>query len=183
VVFGTPVSLRGTAAVDGMIGCLSNLLPLRLALSRGTSFRALTDAAKAEVLGALEHRAVPYSALVRMTRLEADAGAAPLCDVPPLCDVAMVVDDMRWEPFSLPGITAERIYAPPGRAKFAVHLTLVAGDDGGYAGFWDYDADVYHAATMALAASQFTRLLARCTAAPDEPLGQVLASAAEASSD
>lgn len=177
VIFATPVSLRGTAALDGMIGDLSNPLPLRLDVSRDTSFRTLTDAAKAEVLGAIEHRAVPYFELIRMTRIGADA------DVPPLCDAALVVDDMRWEPFSLPGVTAERIYVPPGRAKFAVTFTLVAGDDGGYAGFCDYDADVYHAATMARVVRQFTKLLSRCTAGPGEPLAQVLGSTAEPSSD
>jgi hypothetical protein len=165
VIFGTPVSLRGSAAVDGMIGCLSNPLPLRLALARDMSFRTLTDAARAEVLGAMEHRAVPFPELVRMTRIRAAA------DQPPLCDAALVVDDMRWEPFSLPGLTAERIYLPPQRAKFALTFTLVAGHDGGYAGFCDFDSDVYHAATMAAVASQFTELLARCTEAPGEPLG------------
>jgi hypothetical protein len=177
VIFGTPVSLRGSAAVDSMIGCLSNPLPLRLAVSRNISFRVLTAAAKAEVLGAIEHRAVPYSELVRMTRIGIDA------DVPPLCDAALVVDDMRWEPFSLPGVTAERIYLPPGRAKFAVTLTLLAGDDGGYAGFCDYDADVYQAVTMAGVASQFTKLLADCIAAPGESLTGVLGSAAGPSGD
>jgi hypothetical protein len=177
VIFGTPVSLRGSADVDDMIGCLSNPLPLRLAV-RDSTFRTLTDAAKAEVLGALEHRAVPYPELVRMTRLGVDDA-----DMPPLCDAALVVDDMRWEPFSLPGLTAERIYLPPGRAKFAVTFTLVAGDDGGYTGFCDFDSDVYDAATMALVASQFTSLLARCIAAPDEPVGQVLGSAAGPASD
>lgn len=177
VVFGTPVSLRGSAAVDDMIGCLSNPLPLRLAISPDTSFLTLTNAAKAEVLGAMEHRTFPYSELVRMTRFGVDA------DAPPLCDAALVVDDMRWEPFSLPGVTSERIYVPPERAKFAVHFILVADDDGGYTGFCDYDADLYHAATMARVASQFTTLLSRCIAAPGEPVVQVLGSAAWPSGD
>lgn len=177
VIFGTPVSHRGTAAVDGMIGCLSDLLPLRLAISRDASFRTLIDAAKAEVVGAMDHRAVPYAALVRMAR--SGTGA----DLPPLCDVALVVDDMRWEPLTLPGVTAERIYVPQGWAKFDVSLTLVAGHDGGYAGFCDYDADVYDAATMARAASRFITLLARLIAAADEPIGQVAGSAAALSRD
>jgi hypothetical protein len=171
VIFGTPVSLRGTAAVDDMIGFLTNLHPIRLAVSRDISFRALVNAAKAEVLGAMEHRAVPYSTIVRMSRMGMDA------DAPPLCDTAMVVDNMRWEPFTLPKLTVETIYVPAGWAKFAVHLSLVAGDDGGYAGFWDYDADVYHAVTMARVVSQFTKLITHCIAAPDEPLGQIPGSA------
>jgi hypothetical protein len=162
VIFGAPVSHRGAASVDGMIGCLSDLLPIRLKISPDTSAGALIDAAKAEVIGAMEHHAVPYRALVRMNRRGAAIGARDLCHT------ALVVDDMRWEPLSLPGIAAERIYVPPGRVKFDVCFTLVAADDGGYAGFCDYEADLYDADTMARVASQFTGQLARCAGAADE---------------
>jgi hypothetical protein len=170
VIFGTPVSLRGNAAVDGMIGCLTNLHPLRLAVASDMSFRAIANAAKAEVLGTIEHRAVPYSEIARMSRLGMDA------DAPPLCDAAMVVDDMRWEPFVLPDVTTETVRLPPGHVKFAVHLSLVAGDEGGYAGLWTYDAEVFDARTMARVADQFTQLLTRCIAAPDEALSQIVGS-------
>jgi hypothetical protein len=172
VIFGTPVSARGAAVVAGMIGCLSNVLPLRMAVRGDTSFRALANMAKAEVLGTIEHRAVPYSAVAKMTRRRVETGE------PTLYDAVLVVDDMRWEPFSLPQVTAERIYIPPEHAKFDLSLTLVAGDDGGYTGFCDYDADIYHPATMARAASQFIKLLAGFLAAADEPVAGILASAA-----
>jgi hypothetical protein len=177
VIFGTPVSLRGAAAVDGMIGCLMNLLPIRLAVSRGTSFRTLASAAKAEVLGAIEHRAVPYPAIVRMSR----HGMA--ADAPAPCDVALVVDDMRWEPFSLPKVSVDTVRLPCGYAKFALLLSLVAGDDGGYAGTWNYDTEIFDAVTVARVAGQFTELLARCVVAPDQPIGRILGSAAEGSRD
>jgi non-ribosomal peptide synthetase component F len=77
---------------------------------------------------------------------------------------------MRREPLSLPGITAERIYVPPSRAKFDVCITLVAGDDGGYTGFCDYESELYDPATMARVTTEFTELLASCTANPDEPV-------------
>jgi non-ribosomal peptide synthetase component F len=164
VIFGTPVSLRGTAAVDGMIGFLTNLHPIRLAVSRDMSFRTLVTAAKAEILSAIEHRAVPYSTIVRMSRRGLDPDA-------PLCDVSLVLDDMSWEPFSLPELTAEPIRVPEQYAKYAVHLILKADDDGGYTGVWNYDAEVYGAATMARVAGEFVQLLSHCVAAPDLPLG------------
>ncbi len=167
VIFGTPVSLRGTAAVDGMIGCLTNLYPIRLGVSPDMSFRALVNAVKAEVLGAMEHRAVPYSAIVRMSRLETAA------DAPPPCDAALVVDDMGWEPLTLPEVTAETVRLPVGYAKFAVLLLLATGDDGGYTGWWDYDAEIFDAVTVARVAGRFTELLTHCIAAPDEPLGRI----------
>ena len=173
VIFGTPVSQRGVGAVDSMICCLSEVFPLRLAVFREISFSELVEAAKGEVIGTLEHRFIPRSELTGLSRIAGDA------DVPSLFNVVLVVDDMRWEPLLLPGITAERIFVQPRWAKFDMMLTLVAGDDGGYAGFCDYDADVYHADTMTRAASRFTTLLARLLAGADEHLAQVVGSSAE----
>jgi hypothetical protein len=173
VMFGTPVSLRGAADIDDMIGILTNLHPIRLAITPDTTFRMLVKAAKVEVLGAMEHRAIPYAAIVRMSRRGTEI------DVPPPCDVAMVVDDMRWEPFSLPGVTAELIPMPPGYAKFALHLSMQAVGSGGYRGWWNYDADVYDDATAARVADQFTTLLTRGVAALDEPIGRISAGAGQ----
>ncbi|MET8232725.1 condensation domain-containing protein [Micromonospora sp. NPDC005298] len=167
VIFGTPVSLRGTAAVDDMIGYLCNLLPLRLTVSPSTSFRALANATRAEVLGAMAHRSVPFSHLVRMSGRKADDG------LPLLCDVFLVVDDMTWEPLALPGLAVERIYIPPVRAKCALIISLVAGEDGGYTGYCDYDADAYEASTVARVAGRYAALLAKCVAAPDETVGHL----------
>jgi non-ribosomal peptide synthetase component F len=125
----------------------------------------------------MEHRAVPYAAIVRMSRLGKAA------DAPPPCDVALVVDDLRWEPLSLPKVTVEMLRLPYGYAKFTLHLGLVAGDDGGYAGTWNYDAEIFDAVTVARVAGQFAELLARCVAAPDEPLGRILGSTAGTSRD
>lgn len=172
VIFATPMSLRGAADVDGMIGVLTTLQPIRLTVSRNMSFRALTNGAKAEILGAMEHRGVPYPVIVRLSQPDSSA------DAPPPCDVAIVVDDMGWEPFSLPDVTAEIIRFPARHAKFALRLILVAEDDGGYAGEWIYDAEVFDAATVAQVAGRFTKLLAHCIAAPDEPLGRIPGSAA-----
>jgi hypothetical protein len=171
VIFGTPMSSRGAAAVDDMMGCLTNLHPLRLALSPDMSFRALARAARAEVLGAIGHGTVPYSTIVRMSRL----GLAP--SAPRLVDVAIVVDDMRWEPFSLPGVGIEAIHPPATRAKFALHFSISAGADGGFEGVLRYDAEIFAAATAARVVGRFTELLAHCVAAPDEPLGEIPGSA------
>jgi hypothetical protein len=81
---------------------------------------------------------------------------------------------------SLPGVRVNRVYVPLGRAKLDISLTLVAEGDGGYAGFCSYDADRYHAATIARVASGFTTLLGRVVTPPDETLAQV-AGAAEPS--
>jgi hypothetical protein len=171
VIFGTPVSSRGSAALDGMMGCFTNVHPLRLAVSPDMTFRTLAGAARAEVLGAIEHSVVPYSTIVRMSRLGSTLFG------PPLCDVVIVVDDMGWEQFSLPGVSIEPVHPPAARAKFSLHFTLSADADGGFAGLLRYDAEIFDAATAARVADRFTELLAHCIAAPDEPLGGIPGSA------
>lgn len=171
VFFGTPVSSRGSAAVDDTIGCLTNLHPLRLAVAPDMSFRALVGAARASVFGAIEHGTLPYSTIVRMSSF----GLAPYGQR--LCDVVIVVDDMRWEPFSLPDISIEAIDPPAARAKFALHFSLSAGADGGFEGLLRYDAEIFTAATAGRVVSRFTELLASCVAAPDELLGRLPGSA------
>lgn len=165
VIFGTPMSLRGTADIDGMMGCFTTMRPIRLTVSREMSFRALAKAAKAEIIGAMEHRGVPYPVLVRMAQTGAAAGGSP-------SDVAIVFDDMVWEPFAFPDVAVEVIRLPARHAKFALELGLVA-DGGGYSGAWTYDADIFDAVTVAGVADRFTSLLTHCVAAPDEPLGRI----------
>lgn len=168
VIFGTQVSQRGAADVDDMIGFLTGTLPIRLAIPQDATFRTLMDATKAAVVGALDHRLVPFSRLIRMTRRGIDP------DVPPLCDAGLVVDDMRWEPFTLGPVTAERVYLPPNRAKFAVNFSFMSDPTGGYTGFCDYDADLYLESTMVRATERFSAVLARCADALDQPLSALV---------
>jgi hypothetical protein len=172
VIFGTQVSQRGAADVDDMIGFLTGTLPIRLAVPRNATFRTLMDATKSAVVGALDHRSVPFSQLIRMTRRGIDL------DLPPLCDAGLVVDDMRWEPFTLGPVTAERIYLPPNQAKFAVNFSFMSDAGGGYTGFCDYDADLYFESTMVQATDRFIAVLARCGTALDEPLAALIAGSA-----
>lgn len=167
VLFGTPVSSRGSAAVDGMMGCLTNLHPLRMAVSPDMSFRTLVRAARAEVFGAIEHGSVPYATIVRMSRVDLDP------ESPRLCDVVIVVDDMRWEPFSLPGLSIESIQPPAPRPKFSLHFSLAMDAGGGFEGLLRYDAEIFTEATAARVTGRFTELLAHCVAAPDELLGRL----------
>jgi hypothetical protein len=173
VSFGTQVSQRGSADVDDMIGCLTGTLPLRLAIPRNATFRTLMGATKGAVLDTLSHRTVPFSELIQMT------GRGMDFEVPPLCDAGLVVDDMRWEPFTLGPVAAERIYLPPNGAKFAVNFNFLSDAGGGYAGFCDYDADLYFESTMVRATERFVAVLARCAAALDQPLTVLTAGAGD----
>lgn len=164
VTFGTPVSRRGSAALNQIMGCLSDLLPLRLEMSKDVTLAALIQAARREVIGALRHKDIPYSALLKQVDLDLGSGGVPLCPT------ALVVDDATDSGITLPGIKASRISIPPARSKFDLCLMLEKQDDDGYTGFCDYAAELYDPGTIARVVNQFIDVLSEGLNAPDRPL-------------
>jgi hypothetical protein len=163
LIVGTAVSARGPAELDPLIGCLTNLLPLRLRGVRGQSFAGLVAITRQALYSAMAHGSIPYSHLVRETV------TSEVMSKVPLCPTMIGVDDAARVPLDLPGVTAERLYVHPGTAKFELGLTLVA-DRGGYRGFLDYATDLYDQATADRVAADFQVVLAAAVQAPDRPL-------------
>lgn len=139
LIIGTPISRRGAADLDCLIGCLTDLLPLRQVVRPGESFADLVESTREVVWEAVAHRDIPYSAIV--------AGAIARRDLrmSPLCPVVVVVDDARL-PLDLPGVKAERLYAFSGATKFDLCLTFIR-DGGGYEALLDYAGDLYEPRT------------------------------------
>jgi hypothetical protein len=172
LIVGTAVSLRGPAELDPLIGCLTNLLPLRLRGVQGRSFAELVAITREALHSAMAHGNIPYSHLIRETVTSEDMSKVPLCQT------MIGVDDAARVPLDLPGVTAERLYVHPGTVKFELGLTLVA-DHGGYQGFLDYATDLYDPATADRVADGFQSTLAVTVQAPGRPLAGLLCESAE----
>lgn len=163
-IIGTPVSRRGPASMDGLVGCLTGLLPLRLPVGPGETFASLVAAARQEVWAAVAHQNLPYPDLVAKAVSRRDLGRQPLCQA------VLVLDDVRQAPLPLPGLTAERLYLPSGTAKFDLCLTLMPAGSG-YRGFLDYASDLYDPGTAEGAVREWTAVLRAGVGDPDAPLG------------
>jgi hypothetical protein len=170
VMLGTPVTRR-TAETDGLVGCLTDLLPLRLAAPPAATFAEATGATRAAVRAALAQPGVPYPELVKR--------AAPrrVLKDQPLCPCVLVVDDARRAPLALAGLSAERVYVPPEVAKFPLCLTLVRQGTS-YLGLLDYSRDLYGARTGQRIATGFQLLLGAALREPGAPLGRLRTSIA-----
>ncbi|QTD99685.1 non-ribosomal peptide synthetase [Streptomyces cyanogenus] len=165
IVLGTPVSRRGTADLDSVMGCLSDLMPLRFGVTADASFRDLLRTARSEVLGMVRHRNVPFGELVRRTV------TADQLNRFPLFQTVIAVNDGPEPGLELPGVTAERLYVHTGTAKFDLCFDLAAEGDS-YRGFLDYATDLYDQATARRIAERYRTLLAAVVAGPDLPLAQ-----------
>ncbi|MFJ4622340.1 amino acid adenylation domain-containing protein [Streptomyces sp. NPDC088812] len=163
LVLGTPVSRRTGTEVKSLLGCLTDVMPLRQRIGAGETFRELVAATKATVWDAVRHRHIPYGHLVREFATERVLGRFPLFQV------VFTLDDEVGDGLDLPGVTSERRYRHGGRSKFDVFLNLVCDGDG-YRGFLEYADDLYDEETARLLGDRFAALLADAVARPDTAL-------------
>jgi len=152
LIIGTPISRRGSAGFDRVIGCLTDLLPLRQLVMPDQSFSGLVGQNKEIVREAIAYRSISYAEVQRLVAPRRNPGMARLCET------VLVVDDANRVPLRLPGARTERIYVPSGIAKFDLCLTLVA-DQGQYLGLLDYATDVFNRGQIERIAEEFRSLL------------------------
>jgi Condensation domain len=162
VILGASVSRRGDASLDGLMGCLTGVLPLRQAVRPDQSFADLITSVRSTVLGAFAHRDIPYTLVARA------AGRR----YAPLCQTVIVVDDAPRLRLELPGLTAERLYVPSGTSKFDLCLTLVI-DGAGYQGFLDYASERYDPPTALRIVRDFQALLVAAVRDPARMIQEI----------
>ena len=81
IVIGSPVAGREHADLEDQIGFYLNTLPLRLKMSGQESFRQILEKIREATLGAYEHQAYPFDALINDLNVERDLGRNALFDV------------------------------------------------------------------------------------------------------
>ncbi|MGW2109354.1 non-ribosomal peptide synthetase [Streptomyces sp. NPDC001948] len=166
VVIGTPVSRRDDEALAPMIACLSDVMPLRQHLSPQDSFAESVRGTRTAVWGAVAHRDVPHSHLVRDLKAERSPGRFPLFQV------VFGLDDAPAPALDLPGVAAERMYVHAGTAKYDVFLHMVP-EGGGFRGYWEFSTDLYDRSTAERLTQRFAVLLRAVVAEPHRPLAEL----------
>jgi amino acid adenylation domain-containing protein len=110
-VIGTDIANRNHAAIENLIGCFVNLLPLRIQLNADLSFREYLARVKRQALAAFVNQDVPFDHLVRILRPERKMTNTPLVQVlfvlqnAPLESIEAA--NTRFEPIPIPMTTAE----------------------------------------------------------------------------
>ncbi|MGW5652953.1 amino acid adenylation domain-containing protein [Streptomyces humi] len=163
VVLGTPISRRAGTEVRSLLGCLTDVMPLRHRIGAGETFRELVASVRSSTWSAIRHRHIPYGHLVREFAGERVLGRFPLFQI------VFTLDDETGGGLRLPGIESERLYRHSGRSKFDLFLNLVPEGDG-YQGYLEYSDDLFDAATARRLADRFGVLLADAVRRPDTAL-------------
>ncbi len=166
IVVGSPIANRNRREVEELIGFFVNTLVLRSDLSGNPSFRTALQRVRELCLGAYAHQDLPFERLVEELRPQRDLSRHPLFQVvfvlqntPPLLR-EMAALTMQWQ---APRETA---------AKF--DLTLLVNEIGSDLSLvWEYNTDIFDAATIERMGVHFQTLLEGIVADPQSRLGDL----------
>ncbi|RKG51193.1 amino acid adenylation domain-containing protein [Corallococcus sp. AB011P] len=167
LVVGCPLSNRTRVETEGLIGFFVNTLPLRTDASGNPTFRQLLGRVRESVLAAHEHQDVPFEKLVEALAVERDLGRTPLFQV------AFSYQDAPLPSRALQGLRLTLLESESAPAKFDLDLALERGEDGGLTARFEYDADLFDAASIARLAGHFQVLLSSIAADPDAHVGDL----------
>jgi len=169
---GSPVSGRTQPGFAELVACLVNTVVLRADFSGDPAFETFLGAAREEVLGAIRMQDYPFATLVKRLAPERDPSRSPLFDT--LFDFHGAGDVVRGDLASAAGraqvelgggLSAQPLTIPRRSAQF--DLTTTVTDDGSELSVeFEYNSDLFEAASVNRFARSFTALLAGIAANP-----------------
>ncbi|MBL8699050.1 MAG: amino acid adenylation domain-containing protein [Alphaproteobacteria bacterium] len=160
IVVGAPISRRSGGDLDGVIGLLLNVLPIRQDLGGDPSFRTLLRRTTARVLGVIENRDAP------LTRILEEAGVRRSADRHPLFQTVVGLASRDTFELDLPGLATEMIAADDGTSKFDLQMTFVESGDELSLRF-HYDSSLFDPRTADRFIDVIERLLESIATTPD----------------
>ena len=166
IVVGFPVTNRERAELYNLIGFFVNTLALRTDLSGTLTFAELLVRVRAACREAQRHQELPFEKLVEELRVERDLSRNPIFQV-------MFAYQNEAPPLlRLPGVTSAPMDTGAGTAKFDLTLSLMRRQDE-LIGFFEYDSELFDAASIERMAGHWQILLDGIVADPNQLLSKL----------
>ncbi|CAG0992339.1 nonribosomal peptide synthetase DhbF [Myxococcaceae bacterium] len=160
---GTPVANRNRGEIEGLIGFFVNTLVLRIDLSGNPAFTELLRRVRELTLAAQTHQEVPFEALVDELRPARDASRNPFFQV------MFALQNAASERYDLPGLSISPLRVETQTAQFDLSLDVAEAEEGLRLSF-EYNSDLFDAATVAGLGRHFLALAERVAADPGRRL-------------
>ncbi len=169
---GSPIANRNRDETKGLIGFFVNTLVLRSYLGGNPSFAELLGRVRQVALGAYAHQDLPFEYLVEALQPERDVSFTPLFQVSFTLKNAPQIPEM-------PGLELSPLRVESLAAQFDLSLSIEITEPGLIASF-EYNTDLFEAATITRMLGHFQNLLEGIVANPEQRLGELpLLNAAE----
>ncbi len=166
ICIGTPFANRNATELEDLIGHFINTVVVRTRVAGEQSFAELLRAVRQSVLAAYEHADQPFEQLVEALHPERHASYSPLFQV------MLVLQNMPLGELELPGLALRPVQTGTGAARFDLSVE-VSERDGELELDFEYDSDLFDAATVARLARHYVRLLEQLAGGAELPVGRL----------
>lgn len=164
LVIGSPFACRDRAGLMGLVGYVTNPLPLRVDMADDPNFVALLGQVKDTVLGAIGHQEYPLPLLVERLRPVRDAGRTPLFQVSFAWQQVRLFDESACG--AAGSLNLETLHIGQGGSPFDITLQVGEHEDELQVAL-QYNTDLFDAATMTRMGEHFALLLKGIAADPN----------------
>lgn len=167
IVVGTAVANRNRLEFERVMGFFANNIVLRGDLAGDPSARELIARVRASALKAYAHQDMPFDVLVEVlaTRRELDH--------PPLMQVMLVLQDTVFTHFEMSGLACEAMELPLHAARLDLAVDVFDLPDGLNV-YFEYNTDLFDAATINRMQGHFQRLLEDLVERPDTRISELV---------
>src|SRR5215210_4359760 len=172
IVVGTPIAGRNRAEIEALIGFFINSLVLRTKLNGNPSFVEVLQRVREVTLGAYEHQDLPFEKLVEELQPERSMSHAPLFQVVFSLQNAPTMGGPADGGETPANTSDEAPQVHTSTSKF--DLTVSAADVGrNLMGTFEYNTDLFEAATIDRMMDQYRRLLEAVVDHPEQRLSDI----------
>ncbi|MBD2592895.1 amino acid adenylation domain-containing protein [Nostoc spongiaeforme FACHB-130] len=165
IAVGSPIANRNRNEIKGLIGFFVNTLVLRTDLSGDPNFDELLKRVKKVALEAYTHQDLPFDQLVEAVQPERDTSRTPLFQV------MFNIQDYSHLP-EMPGLAVNLVKIDTKTAQFDLSVSIDITHQAVTALF-EYNTDLFDAATIAKMLRHFENLLSGIAAEPQTRLSNL----------
>ncbi|MBO0800030.1 MAG: non-ribosomal peptide synthetase, partial [Blastocatellia bacterium] len=162
IIVGAPIAGRTQAELEGLIGFFVNALVLRTDLSGNPSFGELLGRVRETVLGAFAHQDIPFEKLVSELQPPRYHNRTPWVSAA----FALQNAPTSASALELPGLTLSLLRMESAAAKNDLILSMSERQTS-LGGSFEYNPDLFDAATIARMAGHFQIMLESIASDPD----------------
>ncbi len=157
---GSPIANRNRTEIEGLIGFFVNTLVLRTGLEGDPPFRELLARVQSVAVGAYAHQDLPFEKLVEEVAPERQLSHNPLFQV------MFLLQNAPLPELAVSGLALSPLPMRSGTSKFDLSLHFWEAEPE-LIGSFEYNTDLFDAATIIRLADRFVRLLTGAMADPE----------------
>jgi len=166
ICVGTTLANRHSRDLESLVGFFVNTAVMRTDLSSNPSFREVLERVRRVALEAQERSDLPFNLLVEKLQPERNLSHTPLFQV------MFVLENAPIDTLELPGLTISRFELAIAAATFDLSLSMKETPQG-LIGNFEYNTDLFDAATITRMAGHFETLLTAIVANPQQRLSEL----------